>query len=544
MQESNTAGANEPNATELSSRLQSVDFFIPLPQAVPLPHECQLNLVDIDDGSVEDTIRYIDSGGLAKRIKTRIQFYRLPTDFDYRASISSFLAADKFYQLSSSGSPSALSEGGYATVAHVAVIGKKEELTEDLRTEYFDKALIALRSFLKTYYAVHRTLLTLPSRQNLPAIIAHTTEDIDSNGNPTDTERVTLEISAFLTGGPIDMFVSDEPDQSPDQFALLSDRNIIETSEVMQQYMDVYREACAAEVNGEYISASILFAAAAEIYLDLLLLLMIWEEGSSPEKAFAELFQIKRCECEDCTELISTTFERVKSGMYAERIGGNWNVYKAPMMKGWQAVRYTRNEAVHSGLEPSEEEIKNVHKVVDDLVSWTIDLLVDYMDKYPIALFFLAGRASIERRGAWGKYESLDKGDVPVSIAHVFANWRREVMRLHPHDKTKSTKDTSCNFVYLLHQNGKKYWLLCDFKKRLFRYLPDQEIASEVSKMLDETEKKFVETGKKKSILIQLDQVPWKSDNRPHVWHPLYLASTEYAISRYPVNYMLPRTEI
>jgi len=543
MQEHEQARASKASSTESPSGLQSVDFFIPLPQALPLPNGYQISIVDTDDGSVEDAIRYIDSDGLAKRIKTRIQFHRLPIEFDHRASTVSFLAANNFYQLGAAGYPPS-AKGGYATVAHVAVIGKKEELTEVLRTEYFDKALIALRSFLKTYYAVHRTLLTLPSRQNLPAIIAHTTEDIDSNGYPTDMGRATLEISAFLTGGPVDIFVSGEPDQNSDQFALLSDKNVTETAEVMRQYMDVYREACAAEVSGEYISASVLFAAAAEIYLDLLLQLMIWEEGISPEKAFAELFQIKRCECEDCTELICTTFERVQSGMYAKRIGGDWNVYKAPMMKNWQTMRYTRNGAVHSGHEPYEKEIRKIHEIIDGLVSWTIDLLVDHMNEYPITLFFLAGRSGIEKRKAWDKYEALNIGDVPVSVANIFANWRMEIMRLHPHSKTKSTKDTSCSLVYLLHQNGKKYWLLCDFEKRLFRYLPDQAVGPEVNKMLDKTEKKFVKTGKKKAILIRVDGVQWKTDNRPRVWYPLYLTSAEYAISRYPISYMLPEVKV
>lgn len=535
------ARSSQPDDVESPAGLQSVDFFIPLPQGLSLPNGYQINIIDIDDGSVKDAIRYTNQDGLARRIKTRIQFHRLPTEFDHRTSVASFLAAHEFYQRGGS-NPPASSEGGYATVVHVAVIMEQGELTDDLRTECFDKALTALRSFLKTYYAVHRNLLTLPSRQNLPALIAHTTETIDSEGNPIDTDRSTLEISAFLTGGSVDVFVSSEPDQTPDQIALLSDKNITETAEVMRQYMDVYREACAAEISGEYISASILFAAAAEIYLDLLLQLVIWEEGASPESAFAELFQTKRCDCEDCTELISTTFERVKSGMYAKRLGGDWNVYKAPMMKGWQTVRYTRNEAVHSGHEPSEKEIREVHAVVDKLVSWTIDLLVDRMEKYPATLFFLAGRASIEKRGAWDKYEALDKGDVPVSVANIFANWRMEVTRLHPHGKTKSTKDAACDLVYFLHQNGEKYWLLCDFEKRLFRYLPDQDITPEISKMLGKVEQKFIKSGKKKPVLVRVDEVSWKPGSSRREWYPLYLASTEYAISRHPISYKLPTT--
>jgi hypothetical protein len=102
-------------------------------------------------------------------------------------------------------------------------------------------------------------------------------------------------------------------------------------------------------------------------------------------------------------------------------------------MKRWQAARYIRNAAVHSGQEPSVSDTKDIHRTLDEIVAWIIDLLCTSLSIYPVTTFALAGRIGLEKRDRWDEYQALEIGDVPVSISKTFGNWRNEIARLHPY---------------------------------------------------------------------------------------------------------------
>lgn len=518
--------------------LASYDFFIPLPEALAIPDGYIVNIEDVDDLiDDEPALRYINSDGLNRKLSARIGFQQFETGKDTHLINLSSQGFSRFYGLENKETEKSLHTGS-ATVAHVGVIGRRGA-DERQVSAYFDQGLLQLRRFLKTYYSVNRTPIVMPSRQNTGGFIMQAVENITSDGMPEGDDRSSLQIGVFLTGGPIDRSTIDSSVE-PIDVSFLTDPNIIDASDLLQPYMDAYREATTARVNGDYISASILYAAAIEIFFDQVLQLLLWEEGLTPGEAFEKLFATKSCGCDDCKETISTTFDRAKSGMYQQRIGGDWDVYKSEMMKKWQTLRYTRNDAVHGGKEPSDADIEVASRIVDELVSWVIDLLADNVALYPVTLFTLAGRSGIEKRGAWDAFEKVDKWMVPISIPTIFGNWKHEVMRLHPFSQNKKTTDASCHLACVLHQNGQRYWVFCDFKNKLFRYTAEPPLPSEADQLLSEVEEKRMSNGNVKTLVVRLDDIRPVSDNRKKVWHPVYLISSDYGISRYPLSYVMP----
>lgn len=523
--------------------LSTYDFFIPLPQAIDIPDGYQITCEDIDtllnDGMA--AVRYENKDGLSRQFTVRIEFQRLSVPADKRMLEASSLAAQRFHGLTRN-KPKYRKNNRTATVAHVAVIGKRGASEQEV-SEYFDIGLRQLRDVLKVYYGITRDLVSMPSRENIGGVVMCSSQNINNDGSPVTDSGDEFTIGIFLTGGAIDPLTTESESMSAEQVSLLTNPEVVESSNFMRAYMDAYREATSAQKSGDYIAASILFAASVEIFLDQLLKLMLWEENKTPAAAYDELFDKKACSCEDCKEMLSTTFDRVKSGMYASRIGGDWDVYKSEMMKRWQMLRYTRNKAVHGGMEPEDSEIVAAHNAVDKIVSWGIDLLADNMARYPITLFALAGRGGLERRELWAQFiEFMNRegGESPASVHDIFGNWSREVMRNHPHADNKTTKDDKCQLVCVLHQNGQRYWVLCDFEKRLFRYTAEPVLPPGADEALVGFRNQQQAAGNIKTITARMDYLERRPDNTKKEWYPTYLISTDYAISRFPISYLMP----
>lgn len=524
----------------VKENLSTYDFFIPLPEAVRLPEGLQIFAEEIDNirKGKRQVLRYVTADGLKRRINVRIEFSRIKHNVPVDALAASYSALTKFYGLKKVKLPPEANIQGYLSIAHVGVIGP-QNATDAQLSDYFDEGMSTLRQVLKTYYAKHRLPLNLPSRQNIGAMIPYTVENIDSKGLP-ENGHSTLSLGMLLTGGQFDIATTFAEPLSSSEASTITKAQILDSATLLEPYMDAYREATAAESNGEYLAASVLFTAAIEIYLDIVLQLMMWEEGMSPEEANYLLNEVKVCGCENCTAKISTTLDRTKSGLYKSRLGGSWDIYKDPLMKRWQAARYIRNAAVHSGQEPSVSDTKDIHRTLDEIVAWIIDLLCTSLSIYPVTTFALAGRIGLEKRDRWDEYQALEIGDVPVSISKTFGNWRNEIARLHPYSSTRKTVDASCDLVYLLHPNGKRYWLLCDFAKQLFRYTSTPKLNEEAKLVIASVERKYTKGPPGKGITIRLDNLTRPVDHRKKVWHPLYLISSDYGITCRPTSFTMP----
>lgn len=522
---------------EPNDSLQTVDFFIPLPSAITLPDNYQVNFEEVDDRSDVSCIRFTNRDGLARRIKTRVTFHRIATTVDLRPIDASFQAMKSFYGDEDNENNRSLNKDAYSTVAHMGVITDRQELDVDSRTMMFDVALSQLRVYLKSYYAITRQPIELPSRENLAMIVASSNEEVDCMGLPVD-DRASLERSAFMLNANIDGFISREDRLDQTLLSLIEDSNIQQDTDMMTTYLDTYREAVTADTRGALISAAILFAASAEIILDLALEMMVWEEGCNPGVAASLLYETKTCGCEECGEKIRTTLQRVTVGMYADRVGGDWSIKNATI-KDWRKLAELRNKVVHTGYEPNDSDIKFARKTTDAILTFVIDRLCTNIKVYPMSANMLAGTRGLETRGKTSEYNLVMNDGALRSMlpSKTFTAWKFELDRtngLHP----KKSKDVNCHFGYYLHQDGSEHWILYDENERLFRFLSDQQLEQNAQKMLSEIKNQWTTAGKQKSVIVKLiDQSPNKN-GRNIKWYPMYLLSSDFAINPFPISYL------
>ena len=61
------------------TKLQTIDFFIPLPEPIDIQDGVNFPLIEIDDGEVIEAIRFKDKDGLSKRFSRRVMFCQVPS---------------------------------------------------------------------------------------------------------------------------------------------------------------------------------------------------------------------------------------------------------------------------------------------------------------------------------------------------------------------------------------------------------------------------------------------------------------------------------
>lgn len=135
-------------------------------------------------------------------------------------------------------------------------------------------------------------------------------------------------------------------------------------SEPLISYLDLRAEAeRLLEREGDTRTSVIMLAASCEVLLDLLLLAMLWEDGSSAEVA-ADVFSNG-----------NGIASRVKK-LYAERIGGTWNLVQSGPVKNWlDSVADLRNRCVHGGYRPTPDRAEAAMSAADDLRLFIVERL-------------------------------------------------------------------------------------------------------------------------------------------------------------------------
>jgi hypothetical protein len=140
---------------------------------------------------------------------------------------------------------------------------------------------------------------------------------------------------------------------------------------------------------GDTANAVVLAQVAAEIFLDALLGLLLWEEGVAPAAAYATLSI-------DLTRRVRTE--------YASRLGGDWNVDGSGAVGSWRASLYQlRGRVIHADYLPSRSEARVAIEALEGLVEYCMIRLTQRVSRYPIAALVLVGPIGLEARGGWAR---------------------------------------------------------------------------------------------------------------------------------------------
>ncbi len=171
-------------------------------------------------------------------------------------------------------------------------------------------------------------------------------------------------------------------------------------------------EASAGEFGGAVLEAAI----AAEILLDALLGLMLWEERPSEVVAAAVLAK--------------SVSERLRSE-YHGRLGGNWDQDGSGEIGAWRRnLANLRNRVVHAGYRPSEEEAMAAIGAAAALEEFVAERAVQARYRYWRTVLMFVGTPGLQRRGLWSRrmQDMLSASmEQPSEWHRTYAEWRMRV---------------------------------------------------------------------------------------------------------------------
>ena len=141
-------------------------------------------------------------------------------------------------------------------------------------------------------------------------------------------------------------------------------------------------------IHGEYAQAVTLTQTACEVFLDTLLLLLLWEERITPSGA-AQLLEEGKL-----ARRIKTDFQ--------SRLGGNWQLEGSGDVAQWfQRTARLRNRVVHGGYLPSRLEAEDAYNAAFPLEKFAFGRLVEKRNRYPRVTLLTVAQSGLERRSLW-----------------------------------------------------------------------------------------------------------------------------------------------
>lgn len=162
----------------------------------------------------------------------------------------------------------------------------------------------------------------------------------------------------------------------------------------------------ALHVTGEHAQAVLLANTSAEVMLDVVLALLLWEEGLQPSDLTATFEEGK-------------VLRRVTSE-FPKRLKGTWNTSSGPMGEWYQSAYRLRHRVVHAGYRPTPGEADAAINAVFGLQRLVMDRIATQRTVYLRSALMTLGQEGLASRGLWsGKIRAFAENDAPKE-----PNWR------------------------------------------------------------------------------------------------------------------------
>lgn len=382
----------------------TVAIYLPLPQPIPL-----------SDGSVL-TAPYME--GHDSPIVTR--YWQVPDHgFSFAASIVAMRrAAERSHQIEArhatdhSEVPQLATVDGIQTIveAVVTVPASPQDAPQDVLERALSQSLDALDRIIRSIRVTTMNPMEVPTRQSLPSLVLVLAIDPEKDQD----SQVQLPSPWFLEGakppaGIQDELNDEELDEAQYRSALHSAGSRAHT------FRDSAVEArTALQIRGDTSSAVVWANLAVEAFLDQVLALLVWEEGTRPRQA-APVFEFG-------------LRSRVKR-QYHQRLGGNWTFDTGPMAVwgGSGGLAELRGRVVHAGYRPSSEEARNAIQSIFKIQDFVSRRIRENRNDYPRTTMQMVGRQTLESEGLMvGSYAAIID-----EIADAEPSWAREVTQWH-----------------------------------------------------------------------------------------------------------------
>ncbi|MEO3809018.1 hypothetical protein ABGB17_08455 [Sphaerisporangium sp. B11E5] len=339
------------------------------------------------------------------------------------------------------------------TIVEAAVILEEgRDHDEESTSQAFDRVLDCVRRVQRAYAVVTKRPVKLATRETLPPMI------------PTAWRRAgeaddgwPREVSLYLVNLHSVVGHVAEPELTPGQMDAL-DLAIQRDRSAFMTYVDLRRQAGLALYRlGDYRGAVLAAATAAEVFLDDLLLHLLWEERTRPENA-CDIFANER----------AGVLARVRT-RYSGRLGGLWSVKDPGPVRDWaEKIAELRNRVVHGGHSPGLKEASASLNALTGLETFVVGLLCDptVSSRYPRSAIVLAGGTLVERDLMTRRMRALSEDPGEPDWVETFSRWRTSTWRLAGERAGEQVPPAAHDaaLIAVLHVDDRLDWVLHDYK--------------------------------------------------------------------------------
>lgn len=311
-------------------------------------------------------------------------------------------------------SPSSL-ERAVTVLEAVVMYPDGQRLDEGMMSAGFDRALESIAMVQRGYHAATKRDVRIIQREQLPVFVpcAVLSKAADGGWEAEDGMRIMLAHPNVPS--------LNHPEQLGESEW---NRVLFAIGMAPAPYFnltDLRREAGVALSRGEYGAAAVVTATASEIFLETMLLTLLWEESKTPDEA-AAVFSNR-----------GGMTGRVKTE-YHPRIGGSWKLDgNSPVARWWLSTAKLRHRVVHAAYRATRPEAVESLDALIALEKWVADMLCKpaKLKIYPASTYLYASETGLRRRKVSERKiaEILETARDQDWMAN-FVLWRSKVIEL------------------------------------------------------------------------------------------------------------------
>jgi len=271
-------------------------------------------------------------------------------------------------------------------------------------SDAFNRCIEWVTKFCRSFSTATGDLIAPITAERLPSLVLYSTADLASSFR--ELRGLVLHYNL--------------PDHFPRQ---ILDASEIERIHIILQRQSVLDPFSLAQEHivearrffdrlGDYGDAVIHCQLAAEVFLDGVLMYLLWEDGHSPDE-------------------VVSIFERGLASRirreYSPRLGGNWNTTTHGAVGRFDAhLMKLRGRVVHAGYRPTSEEVLQAFDAYQSIQKFVKDRLAAKRSRYPRSALMVLGKPGFERRGSWNAKmdEFLNETRDEPDWGSAFRDWR------------------------------------------------------------------------------------------------------------------------
>lgn len=256
-----------------------------------------------------------------------------------------------------------------------------------------------------------------------------------------------------------------------------------------------------------------------EVFLDTVLLHLLWEVGATPEEA-ARVFERNRHKARVLAQ-------------YHEKLGGCWtDKGDGPIASYLQRVVNLRNRIAHGGHEPSAGDVESAQDAMMSLESFVAERVLENVARYPLTAFSLFGIDGLRSRGRYSrKTEAAIQSRAPLDWEGAFARWRYHFARVRGNGVDPGATPESLNLVWARYPDGSVRWFVHDRDARMASAVDGKAmVPEEVVRTLDELRVALEKENPPHPIYTDVRVEPTRLAEAAGNWVPEYELIPELSI--------------